>query len=487
MSWWQRLRGLVTGAELEADSPSLKTSPRPALPKPADDDPLLLLRHYSQQLGHLSERPKLVEPAVLRALTTLLHSGNAEPALRLGPSLVRAIPTDFALAQLVAESLCQAARPAEAIGPLQQALGLASLSQSLLLLFQLAEAYRAIGDLTAARRYLAELLALDVQYPEAQTRFLSIGGPRAGQPMLTEPGMHLASVQRAVLPTVAMTTNSRYQLLAELGSGRTGTVYRALDRDLQCELALKVFHPHLRQRGQDDALLRALHEARLLSAARHPGIVALYAVDGDELSESPSPPLLAMELCRGGSLRGRLRQGPLPIDVALRRAVELLETLTELHAGSVSHGDLKPENLLFRGDGRCHHELPEPEQSLGDLVIADFGLSRLGHGAYFAGLGTLGYLSNERLLGGPPSPPADVFAVGVVLLEMLCGQLSDDVGMRTTRAEPLSGSAILHQAPLSQLGEREQPLRTLLVELLTEAASERPAARTAAARLRQLW
>jgi serine/threonine protein kinase len=353
-------------------------------------------------------------------------------------------------------------------------------------LFLLAEAERAVGNLPSSRRRLAELLALDLHYPEARARLLALAEPRPQRAWLADSQGLAGQVERAVLPTVAMATSSRYQLLHELGSGRTGTVYRALDRELGCELALKVFHPHLRQRGEDETLLRVLHEARLLSAARHPGIVALYAVDGDELGDGKQLPLLAMELCQGGSLRARLREGLLPVEVVLLRTLELLETLAELHAGSVSHGDLKPENLLFRGDGRCRYELPVEEQRRGDLVIADFGLSRLGGGTFGAGLGTLGYLSRERFLGSPPAPAADVFAVGVILCELLLGELPAGSAALPSRTEPVSGPAILQQARLSHLGGREPALRQLLSTLLTEEASARPTAMVAAQQLRPL-
>ena len=482
MSWWQRFRSRISGPS--SGQPLLPA--RPSLPPP-DDDPVLFLHRYSQRLGHLSERPLTADAAVLSALTKLLEAGREEPAIRMGQSLSRAIPTDFALARLVAETLCQRHRYAEALGPLSQALRLAPLSESLRLRFLLAQVHRELGQIEQSRRQFAEILALDVDYPEARAGLAEITDPQRSIAQRSDSD-GMGNVQRAILPTVALATGGRYLLLAELGVGRTGTVYRALDRELDCELALKLFHPHLRQRGDDDALLRALHEARLLSAARHPGIVALYAVEGDELGDSEQLPLLAMELCRGGSLRSRVRTGPLAVEVALCRSWELLETLAELHAGSVSHGDLKPENLLFRGDCRCRFELPPSERPFGDLVIADFGLSRLRDGLGGTGVGTLGYLSRERYLGGPPSPPGDVFAVGVVLVEMLCGERVTVELASASRMVPLSGSAVLSGAQpwLSRLGVREQPLRRLLADLLHEDASVRPTAVEAACRLSQL-
>jgi len=456
----------------------------PVLPSPnAADDPLLLVLRYSQDLGYLTQRPQRVEPSVLRALSALVDSGREELAIQHGLGLCRAIPTDLQLVQFVAETLCRASRYADALWPLEQALRLAPVDNQLRLLSLLATAHESLGDLESARRRLGDLLVLDVHYPEARRKLLALR-PSASLPHRTGETAMAAAVQRAVLPTVAMVTQSRYELRAELGTGRTGTVYRALDRELGFDVALKVFHPHLRQKDCDDALLRALHEARLLSAARHPGIVALYHVEGDDLAGPGQQPLLAMELCRGGSLRTRLQSGPPAVDVALERSIELFDTLAELHAGGVAHGDVKPENLLFRGDGRGRYLLADSERSLGDLVIADFGLSRLLTGPGGVGVGTFGYLAWERYLGGAPSPLADVFSCAVVLLEMLgCGALP--VG-NPPKPTPDAGAQFLAAADLGRLGEREAPLRAIAADLLTSTESHRPSAAEAAQRLRCL-
>lgn len=477
MGFFERLRSLL-GRPLPS-----RENEKKLLPTSSETDPLVLLHRYSQQLGFLSERPERVEPSVLVALKSLIDSGREDAAVRLGLGLCRAVPTDLDLQLLMSETLCLAHRHAEALAPLEQALSLAPVERQPRILSLLASAHEALGDQQSARNRLADLLVLDVNHPDARRRLLALRTVPL-LPNRPEESATKAMVQRAVLPTVAMTSQSRYELTAELGSGRTGTVYRALDRELGFDVALKVFHPHVRQTDCDDALLRALHEARLLSAARHPGIVALYSVEGDELSPAGQLPLLAMELCRGGSLRIRLQKGPLSVEVALARAVELLDTLADLHAGGVAHGDLKPENLLFRGDGRCRHLLPDDERALGDLVIADFGLSRHLTGQGGVGMGTFGYLAWERYQGGPPSPSADVFSCGVVLLEMLgCGalpvgdppKLAADTGMRW-----------LSSVDLSRLGPREAALRAVASDLLSTTATDRPSAVDATRRLRAL-
>lgn len=487
MSWWLRLRSLLSGSS-DASLPAagrdaLPAAGFPSLPLAPEDEPLALLLRYSRQVGHLSSRPSTVEPSVLTALQKLVSMQRPDAAIRIAQSLSRAIPTDRALALLLGESLLSSRRYAESLEPLERALSQSDPQQALSVRMLLATAHRELGQIIEARRQLAEVVAVDVNVPEAESMLRALV-PAA--PELRRDGLAvstLGAVERAILPTVALQAGGRYALLQELGAGRTGTVYRALDKELGCELAIKVFHPHLRQRNEDDALLRALHEARLLSVTRHPGIVALYAVEGDEPERPATLPLLAMELCRGGSLRVRLRSGPLPIVAALFRARELCETLTELHAGSLSHGDLKPENLLFRGDGRGRFMLPvslaspgqaDVEAALGDLVIADFGLSRLRTERGSVGVGTPGYLSPERFAGSPPSPAADVFAAGVVLAELCCG----DLALYPSRTKAVSADELLSsvEPALSTLGDRASLLRRLLRDMLAADPTARPSA-----------
>ncbi len=479
MGVWRRLWSLLQNQ----NSPRLGPSDKPQLPKPPEDDPLAIVHRASQNLGYLSERPQRLEPSVLAALAALAESGREESAIRLGLGLARAVPTDSALLQLVVELLCRAHRYAEALGPLRQALSVAKIEEQARLMSLLATAHEGLGEHDAVRQWLAELVALDVSYPDARRRLSQKRPRQALTTASTQAGME-ALAKRAVFPTVALLTKSRYELVDELGVGRTGTVYKARDRELGLDIALKVFHPHLRQQHVDDALLRALHEARLLATARHPGIVALYAIEGDELGTDGTPPMLAMELCRGGSLRRRLQPCTMSVDVALCRAVELLETLADLHQGGVAHGDLKPENLLFRGDGRSRYALPEAEQGLGDLVVADFGLSRLGAQQGGVGVGTLGYLAYERYLGAPPSASADVFAAAVIVIEMLGGGALPVANPPRALAD--AGHRLLESASLSALGRREAAFRAWAAYALSATAKNRPLAAESAESLRAL-
>ena len=398
------------------------------------EDPHRWLSRFVDAQENQGAFPKTIPNEVLEKLQMLWERGEEDLAIRWGRSFVQAAPSCAEIAKWVGQALCKKERFSEAVGPLAHAVTLVPVQEKCALWLRLAEMYDLLGQDEEAHKALLELLLLDFHHPEAQKRFLQQrnhatknSGPlfyRGGHGFVAAPPIHTdaetdpqALGQRTAFATVAISSEDRFLLLTELGVGRMGTVFRALDKELGKEVALKVFHPHVRKQVEDDALFRALHEAKLLSWARHPGIVALHVLSDSE--PSGALPFLVMELCRGGSLRHRLGRASLSFRIALLRMRELLWTLSDLHAGGVSHGDIKPENLLFRGDGRNRFELPEKEQEWGDLLLADFGVSRLENTQHGAGQGTRRYLSKERLLGAPPSPPSDVYSVGIVLSEML--------------------------------------------------------------------
>lgn len=428
----QKLRG--SGPAPEAPAPTERT------PEPGRDGAARIVA-YLRDVAQLPQRPLSCEPAIVEALEQLRGTGRSTEALELGRALAAAFPVDPTVHLFVAEQLAAMRLVVEMQPSLQRVLAAhrsASPEQLRRARSLLAEAALATDDVAAARRHLEALLAEDFGYPGARARLDAL---RPGPGRLQPPSQSVVSLAgargqaglgEAALPTlVSAGARGRYRLLRELGCGSAGAVYAALDEELGCEVALKLFHPRPRAPGpdtkvQDEALLRALHEARLLAASRHPGVVAVYDVL-DELAAGGAP-LLAMELCRGGSLRQRLGRGPLPSGAALLRAAELCETLAAVHHAEVAHGDLKPENLLFRGSGRHRRRIPVGEAAYGDLVISDFGLARLSptSGAsaapQAAGLGTFGYLPPERLRGAAVAPAGDLFALGVLLLEMLTGE-----------------------------------------------------------------
>jgi serine/threonine-protein kinase len=202
-----------------------------------------------------------------------------------------------------------------------------------------------------------------------------------------------------------LVAGGRYQLLEQLGRGGTATVYRALRRDLQIEVALKIVPI-----ADADSVERFRREARAALTLDHPGCVRVLD-HGRCLGGRAA--YLAMELLGGSSLRQRLQdRGPMPVPAAMAIVAQLLDGLAHAHRRGIVHRDIKPENVLFgrRGD----EQRP---------VLIDFGLAQPDGAAALtaAGLcfGSPSYVAPERLLGRPHRPASDVYAVGVVAYELL--------------------------------------------------------------------
>ena len=205
-----------------------------------------------------------------------------------------------------------------------------------------------------------------------------------------------------------------YEVVSQLGAGGMGEVYRAADRRLARDVALKVIRRALVH--DDDALDRLLREATLASSLNHPNIVTIYetGVVGDDR-------YIAMELVEGSTLRVVAGQG-LPLGRALAMARQIAEALAVAHAAQIVHRDIKPDNVMVRPDGY--------------IELLDFGLARLRADAVRAGmtgvtgpvteagmiLGTVAYMAPEQARGEAVNPEADVFALGVLLYELVTGR-----------------------------------------------------------------
>ncbi|HLK32246.1 MAG TPA: protein kinase, partial [Terriglobales bacterium] len=207
-----------------------------------------------------------------------------------------------------------------------------------------------------------------------------------------------------------------YEILAPLGAGGMGEVYRAQDTSLAREVAIKILPPAYS--ADPDRLRRFTQEAQAAAALNHPNILAIYQTgQQDELT------YIVSELLQGETLRERMREGPLPVRKSLEYALQVAQGLAAAHDKGIVHRDLKPENIFITGDGR--------------IKILDFGLAKLtrpeeaGSGdhatmtaATEAGkvLGTVGYMSPEQVRGKAVDARSDLFSFGVILYEMLSGQ-----------------------------------------------------------------
>ncbi|GIG36640.1 Stk1 family PASTA domain-containing Ser/Thr kinase [Cellulomonas pakistanensis] len=209
-------------------------------------------------------------------------------------------------------------------------------------------------------------------------------------------------------PLVGRLVDGRYEVVQRIARGGMATVYLAVDRRLDRDVALKVMHAHLAEgRAGADFVARFRREARAAARLTHPGLVGVYdqGVDGETS-------YLTMEYVDGVNLRRHLSErGSLTVGEALGVAEQVLDALAAAHRAGLVHRDVKPENVLMATDGR--------------IKVADFGLARAvtevtstTTGTVF---GTVAYLSPELVVRGESDARTDVYATGVLLYEMLTG------------------------------------------------------------------
>jgi serine/threonine protein kinase len=263
-----------------------------------------------------------------------------------------------------------------------------------------------------------------------------------------------------------------YEILAPLGAGGMGEVYRARDPKLSREVAIKVLPAEVAQDGE--RLARFQREATLLASLNHPHIAAIYGLEEDGQS-----PFLVLELVEGEDLAERLKRGPIPVDEALAIARQVAEALEAAHEKGIVHRDLKPANVKVTPDGRVKvldFGLAKAWEGDPDSVTgSSSGLSQsptLAHSGTLAGmiLGTAAYMSPEQAKGKRVDKRTDVWAFGALVYEMLTGQrafLGEDVS--DTLAAVLRAEADFAQLP------RDTPpaLRRVLGLCLVKDANRR--------------
>ncbi len=254
-----------------------------------------------------------------------------------------------------------------------------------------------------------------------------------------------------------------YEILAPLGAGGMGEVYRARDARLGRDVAIKVLPSFFS--ADSERLRRFELEARAAAAINHPNILAVY-----QMGTYEGAPYLVSELLAGETLREQITRGRLPVRKALDYGVQIARGLAAAHEKGIIHRDLKPENLFVTKDGR--------------VKILDFGLAKLtqpqpnsDHEAPTltegseAGvvMGTVGYMSPEQVRGQTADHRADIFAFGTILYEMLAGKRAFQ---KPTSAD--TNSAILNEDPpgISQVAENIPPAMQRVVQRCLEKNPE---------------
>jgi Tol biopolymer transport system component len=264
-----------------------------------------------------------------------------------------------------------------------------------------------------------------------------------------------------------------YEIVASIGAGGMGEVYRARDTKLNREVAIKVLPEHLAV--NPDAMARFEREAQAVAALSHPNILAIHDFGVTELvidGKSTKRAYAVTELLDGEPLRAKLEHGALPVRKATEYALQIVHGIAAAHQKGVVHRDLKPENIYVTNDGR--------------VKILDFGLAKVtgptADGSLLqthSGLGTspgtvmgtVGYMSPEQVRGLPIDQRTDIFSFGVVLYEMLSGRRAfrGDSNVETM-------NAILKEDPpeLSVSGSPTPPaLDRILRRCLEKNANER--------------
>jgi eukaryotic-like serine/threonine-protein kinase len=203
-------------------------------------------------------------------------------------------------------------------------------------------------------------------------------------------------------------TISRYRVLERLGGGGAGVVYKAEDLKLGRTVALKFLSTYRSANEADKR--RFLREARASSVLDHPNICTVYEIDETDDERL----FIAMSFCEGETLKRKIERGALPLLDAVHFAAQMAAGLAAAHAKGIVHRDVKPANVIVSPDGR--------------VKIVDFGIAKLADQSRLTrdgtAVGTAGYMAPEQIRGEPFDVRVDVWALGVVLYEMLTGRLA---------------------------------------------------------------
>lgn len=314
-------------------------------------------------------------------------------------------------------------------------------------------------------RLLAELDSLLASH-DSSPAFLDDLGARVLPPVLDALGETVDPIGEIV---------AHYRIVGRIGRGGMGEVFRARDLDLDRDVALKFLPAHLAADGPARERLR--REARVASALDHPNIAVVHEIGTAPATAAEPVPrtFLAMAYCGERTLADELeRDGRLAIGRALDCAIQLVDALSSTHEAGIAHLDVKPANLIVTDRGT--------------LKLVDFGLATRTEGSGGSGPrgGTVAYMSPEQIAGGPVDHRTDVWAVGVVLHEMLAGSRPfrgagvEQIALAICREEPPPLHAARPDVPprladvvqrclTKDPGERYASATTLLTDLRTLA------------------
>lgn len=218
---------------------------------------------------------------------------------------------------------------------------------------------------------------------------------------------------------------SHYNILEKLGEGGMGVVFKALDTRLNRFVALKFLPQHVTD--DEEAKTRLVKEARAASAINHPNVCVIY-----DIEEAEGQQFISMEYVDGVTLREKFQETPIPLEEAVSYAIQIGDALLESHNKGIVHRDVKPDNIMVNAKNQ--------------IKVTDFGLARLKDAVLrsrtSSTVGTLAYMAPEQIQGSEVDQRADIFALGVVLYEMLTRRLPFHAAHRAAMMY-----SILHEEP----------------------------------------
>jgi len=258
---------------------------------------------------------------------------------------------------------------------------------------------------------------------------------------------------------LALSAGSRlgpYEIVSPLGAGAMGEVYRARDKKLDRDVAIKVLPESVA--ADPDTLARFEREAKAVAALSHPNILSIF-----DFGTHEGTAYVVMELLEGKTLRERLDEGPIPQKLAVDYALQIVKGLSAAHEKGIVHRDLKPRNLFVMKDGH--------------VKILDFGLAKrieaiasgeetsaptaAQHTMPGTVMGTMGYMSPEQVRGLPVDHRSDIFAFGAILYELLSGERAFK---RDTASDTIAAILIQEPSELSESGRSIPPALERIVK-----------------------
>lgn len=244
-----------------------------------------------------------------------------------------------------------------------------------------------------------------------------------------------------------------YEIKSELGRGGMATVYRAYDPRFEREVAVKVLPPEMLH-ADPQFRVRFQREAKIIAKLEHPSIVPVY-----DVGEEDNQPYFVMRYMTGGSLADRIKKSVYSIDDATRLLEQIAPGLDEAHAKGIVHRDLKPSNILFAA---------KEISCISDFGIAKLSQAESGNVTGSAIIGTPAYMSPEQAAGNAVDGRTDVYALGIILYEMLTGR-------QPYKSETPMGLALKHiTEPVPSILEARPDLPAWMEEIISTAMAKHP-------------